>query len=135
MPELDPNAGNTNPELQPYSTPKSPNNIVGSLDNPTLRVLDNSVVLEDPPEDIEDLIYLRNPSSLAEPKGDEVSALPPVDAKEPHDDKSMGNSKPSKWMPIPIDKAKTMPQQHGTHTGMVHGWNFKPDGQEGDGAG
>ncbi|KAJ1307081.1 hypothetical protein OPQ81_001200 [Rhizoctonia solani] len=92
---MNPNAGSTNPELQPYSTPESPDNIVGSLDNPTLEVLNDSVVLEDPPEDVEDPIYLRNLLSLAESEGDEVSALPPVDAEEPHDDESMGNSEQS----------------------------------------
>ncbi|QRV83075.1 DDE superfamily endonuclease [Ceratobasidium sp. AG-Ba] len=71
--------------------------------------LEHDIVLEDPPDDEEDPPDDRNPRSLADPEGDEASALPPIDSQESQDDSSPADAtEKTNRKPIPHDEAKVM---------------------------
>ncbi|EUC55063.1 DDE family endonuclease, partial [Rhizoctonia solani AG-3 Rhs1AP] len=72
---------------QSYHAPRSPDNLVGSLDNLTLEdPQEDDIVLEDPPDDEEDPADNRNPLSLADAEGDEARGLPPKTSEESEDE-------------------------------------------------
>ncbi|CAE6470710.1 unnamed protein product, partial [Rhizoctonia solani] len=69
---------------QTQSRRESSGNLPGGLDSLTLE---DDIVLEDPPDNEEDPVDHRNPTSLGDPEGNEALVLPPPDAEESLDDK------------------------------------------------
>ncbi|QRW10291.1 DDE superfamily endonuclease [Ceratobasidium sp. AG-Ba] len=90
-------------------TPESPDKLAENMNNLALEAQPgDDIVLEDPPnDDDEDSVDARNPSSLAEPEGDEAPELHLSNTEVLEDDIDEP-SDPTKWRPIPRDEAKAM---------------------------
>ncbi|CCO31561.1 hypothetical protein RSOLAG1IB_10954 [Rhizoctonia solani AG-1 IB] len=91
-----------------HKTAEITDELTGSLNALGLEapLLDDDVILEDPPNEVVDPTDDRNIPSLGEPEGDEVHYIPPPEDPQTDDD-SGENSQPNR-KPIPHEEAKMM---------------------------